>query len=199
MARRRRRFSAQEKVAILRRHLVEKVPVSDLCDEHGLNPSLFYRWQKEFFEHGAAAFERRKGAEKRRLEERLEALQTKLSHKDEVIAQIMESHVALKKTWPGLKGGWTPHDVRETMTERDVETILQRARERFPDARPRIISDNGPQFIAKDFKTFIRLAGMTPVRISPRYPQSNGKQERFHHTVKSECIRPGKTPHPHRT
>ena len=66
-------------------------------------------------------------------------------------------------------------EIRESMTEADVEVILQRARERFPDAHPRIISDNGPQFIAKDFKAFIRLAGMTHVRTSPYYPQSNGK------------------------
>ena len=72
-----------------------------------------------------------------------------------------------------------------------MEIILQRAREAFPDAYPRIISDNGPQFIAKDFKTFIRLCGMTHVRTSPYYPQSNGKLERWHKTVKSECIRPG--------
>jgi cytochrome c1 len=76
------------------------------------------------------------------------------------------------------------------MTEQDVEIILQRAREKFPQARPRIISDNGPQFIAKDFKQFIRLAGMTHVRTSPFYPQSNGKLERYHKTIKSECIRP---------
>ena len=63
------------------------------------------------------------------------------------------------------------------MTEADVETIIQRAREHFPDARPRIISDNGPQFIAKDFKEFIRICGMTHVRTSPYYPQSNGKIE----------------------
>lgn len=66
-------------------------------------------------------------------------------------------------------------ELRETMTEKDVEIILQRAREKFPEASPRIISDNGPQFIAKDFKEFIRLAGMTHVRTSPFYPQSNGK------------------------
>ena len=77
------------------------------------------------------------------------------------------------------------------MTEADVETILQRARERYPDARPRIISDNGPQFIAKDFKEFIRLCGMTHVRTSPYYPQSNGKIERWHRSLKAECIRPG--------
>jgi len=80
-------------------------------------------------------------------------------------------------------------EIRPSMTEAEVELILQRARERFPDATPRIISDNGPQFIAKDFKEFIRIAGMTHVRISPGYPQSNGKLERFHKTLKSEAIR----------
>ena len=69
--------------------------------------------------------------------------------------------------------------------------ILERAKEKYPAARPRIISDNGPQFIAKDFKEFIRLSGMTHVRTSPFYPQSNGKLERFHKTIKTECIRPG--------
>ena len=68
-------------------------------------------------------------------------------------------------------------EIRESMITADVETVLQRARERYPEARPRIISDNGPQFIAKDFKEFIRLAGMTHVRTSPYSPQSNGKLE----------------------
>jgi putative transposase len=80
-------------------------------------------------------------------------------------------------------------DIRESMTEMDVEIILQRARERFPDAAPRIISDNGPQFIAKDFREFIRIAGYTHVRTSPYYPQSNGKLERYHRTIKCDCIR----------
>lgn len=80
-------------------------------------------------------------------------------------------------------------DIRESMTEVGVEIVLQGARERYPQARPRIISDNGPQFIAKDFKQFIRLSGMTHVRTSRNYPQSNGKQERWHRTLKSECIR----------
>ncbi len=80
-------------------------------------------------------------------------------------------------------------EIREKMEESDVETILQRARECFPDARPRIISDNGPQFVAKDFKEFIRIAGMTHVRTSPYYPQSNGKKERWYKTLKGECIR----------
>lgn len=81
-------------------------------------------------------------------------------------------------------------ELREAMTEKDIEIILQRAREKFPESRPRIISDNGPQFIAKDFKEYIRLTGMSHVRTSPFYPQSNGKLERYHKTIKTECIRP---------
>jgi putative transposase len=80
-------------------------------------------------------------------------------------------------------------EIREKMAESDVETIIQRAREAFPAAKPRLISDNGPQFIAKDFKEFIRIAGMTHVKTSPYYPQSNGKIERWHKTIKGECIR----------
>lgn len=81
------------------------------------------------------------------------------------------------------------HEIREKMGEIDVETILQRARERYPDVTPRIISDNGPQFIGKEFKEFIRTAGMTHVKTSPYYPQSNGKIERWHKTLKGDCIR----------
>jgi len=84
-------------------------------------------------------------------------------------------------------------DIRESMTEAEIEIILQVAREKIPEATPRIISDNGPQFIAKDFKEFIRIAGMTHVRTAPYYPQSNGKIERWHQSIKKECIRP-KTP-----
>lgn len=81
-------------------------------------------------------------------------------------------------------------EIRESMKEADVETVLQRAREKYPEATPRIISDNGPQFIARDFKSFIRLAGMTHVRTSPYYPQSNGKLERWNRTLKATTIRP---------
>jgi putative transposase len=81
-------------------------------------------------------------------------------------------------------------EIREKMEESDVEIILQCAREAHPEATPRIITDNGPQFIAKDFKEFIRIAGMTHVKTSPYYPQSNGKIERWHKTLKGDCIRP---------
>jgi putative transposase len=82
-------------------------------------------------------------------------------------------------------------DVRESMREADVEIILERAKEKYPEARPRIISDNGPPFIARDFKEFIRISGMTHVRTSPHYPESNGKIERWHKSLKGECLRPG--------
>ena len=81
------------------------------------------------------------------------------------------------------------HEIREKMEESDIEIILQRAREAHPGVTPRIISDNGPQFLAKDFKEFIRIAGMTHVKTSPYYPQSNGKIERWHKTLKGESIR----------
>jgi transposase InsO family protein len=82
-------------------------------------------------------------------------------------------------------------EIRESMKEAEVEIIVQKAREKFPGAVPRIISDNGPQFIARDFKEFVRLCGMTHVRTSPYYPQSNGKIERWHRSLKEDCIRPG--------
>jgi len=81
-------------------------------------------------------------------------------------------------------------ELRESMKEREVECLLERAKELYPEARPRIISDNGPQFVAKDFKEFIRLSGMTHVRTSPYYPQSNGKIERWHQTLKGDALRP---------
>jgi transposase InsO family protein len=77
------------------------------------------------------------------------------------------------------------------MTEAEIEITLERAKELHPEARRRIISDSGPQFIAKDFKEFIRVSGMTHVRTSPYYPQSNGKIERWHKSLKGECIRSG--------
>jgi len=82
-------------------------------------------------------------------------------------------------------------EIRETMFTSDAQIVVQRAREKFPGETPRIISDNGPQFVAKDFKQFLRLCGMTHVTTSPYYPQSKGKKERWFGTLKRECIRPG--------
>ena len=92
-------YTPAEKVAILKRHLLEKVPVSDLCDEHQLSPTLFYQWQKQLFEQGAAAFER-KAAGKRTTdaqERQIAQLQEKLAKKNEVVAELLEEHVQLKK------------------------------------------------------------------------------------------------------
>jgi putative transposase len=81
-------------------------------------------------------------------------------------------------------------ELRETMKEFDVEVVVQKALEKYSGERPRIISDNGPQFVARDFKEFIRLVGLTHVRTSPYYPQSNGKKERWYGSLKRECLRP---------
>ena len=81
-------------------------------------------------------------------------------------------------------------EIRENMREFEMEVVVQRALEKYPGEHPRIITDNGPQFLARDFKEFIRLMGLTHVRTSPYYPQSNGKLERWHGSVKRECIRP---------
>jgi putative transposase len=81
-------------------------------------------------------------------------------------------------------------EIREAMKEADIERLIELARELHPGVSPRIISDNGPQFIAGDFKQYIRLTGMTHVRTAPYYPQSNGKIERWHKTMKANAIRP---------
>ena len=81
-------------------------------------------------------------------------------------------------------------EIREKMEEVDIETIVQRACEKYLGTTPRIITENGPRFITKDFKEFIRICGMTHARTSPFYPPSNGKLERYHWTLKGECIRP---------
>src|SRR3972149_4761367 len=99
----RRHFTGQEKVAILRRHLVEKVPVSDLCEEHGIHPTLLYRWQKDWFEQGAVVFDTpggRNGSGKRSEDaaaQRIAALQDKLRRKDEGVSEMVEGRRGLKK------------------------------------------------------------------------------------------------------
>lgn len=85
------------------------------------------------------------------------------------------------------------HEIRETMQTQDVEIVLQRAKEKVPSAKPRVISDNGSQFLSRDFQEFLRISGMSHVTTSPYYPQSNGKLERYHRTIKEDCIR-RKTP-----
>ncbi len=93
----RRHFSPEQKVRILRRHLLDKAPISDICDEYGMKPTVLYRWQRELFEHGAAAFERNNGRKEKRYERTIGRLEGKPAHKDRVISEIMEEHVQLKK------------------------------------------------------------------------------------------------------
>ena len=95
----RRYFSPQEKVAVLKRHLLEKTPVSNLCDELGIPPALFYRWQKELFENGHVAFDngRKSKAAEEAHQHKVEALEAKLQRKNEVLAELMEEHTQLKK------------------------------------------------------------------------------------------------------
>lgn len=111
-------------------------------------------------------------------------------HIDVSYLNIRGTFYYLASVLDGMSRSIVHFEIHESMTEPQIELILQRAREKFPGVTPRVISDNGPQFIANDFKQFIRLCGMTHVRTSPFYPQSNGKLERFHKTIKSECIRP---------
>lgn len=99
MKKQRKRYTATEKVSILRRHLLEKIPVSDLCDQYDLQPTVFYRWQKQFFENGQVAFEPKPGRKQMRKEQkRIAAMEAKLRKKDEVMGELMEEHVALKKS-----------------------------------------------------------------------------------------------------
>jgi transposase-like protein len=97
MAKKRKQYTASEKVAILRQHLLDGTPVSDVCDQHDLQPTVFYRWQKQFFEQGAVVFERRQDTENSRLKRQVERLEEKARKKDEVLGELMEEYVTLKK------------------------------------------------------------------------------------------------------
>jgi putative transposase len=111
-------------------------------------------------------------------------------HVDIAYINVLGTFFFLCSLLDGYRRSIVHWEIRPKMEEGDVEIIIQRALERHPGVSPRIISDNGPQFIARDFKEFIRICGMTHVRTSPYYPQSNGKIERWHRSIKSECIRP---------
>jgi transposase len=93
----RKRFTSEEKLAILRFHLLEGVPVSDLCDKHGIGPSMFYRWQKDFFENGVVALEHRTRHPRNDKDRKIALLEQKLQRKHEVLSELMEEHVKLKK------------------------------------------------------------------------------------------------------
>ena len=97
MSKQRKKYTAEAKVTILKRHLVDKIPISDICDEYDLQPSVFYRWQKEFFENGASAFKKDTSRQKKAEEKRIAQLEAKLQTKNEVLSELMEEHIQLKK------------------------------------------------------------------------------------------------------
>ncbi len=97
MKQQRKQYRPEQKVSIVRRHLIEKVTVSDLCDEYAIRPTVFYRWQKELFDNGARAFESKNQSQSAQLTRRLDQAQAKLTRKNEVLAEVMEAYVQPKK------------------------------------------------------------------------------------------------------
>lgn len=98
MRKQRKTYTPEEKVGIIRKHLLDGTAVSDLCDEYGLHPTVYYRWQKEFFEGGAAAFAKESDRQIGELKRRVAEAQAQLSRKNEVLAEVMEEYVRCKKT-----------------------------------------------------------------------------------------------------
>ena len=97
MRKKRHKYTPEEKVVILKRHLVEGVAVSDLCDQYHLQPTVFYAWQKQFFENATAAFKKDEQGSKRKEQQRIQQLEEKLRKKHEVLSELMEEHIKLKK------------------------------------------------------------------------------------------------------
>ena len=156
----RKRFTSEEKVAILRLHLLEGTPVSDLCDKHGIGPSMFYRWQKEFLENGAAAFEprvRRAGDGKDR---KIALLEQKLQRKHEVLSELMEEHVKLKKSLGSSE--WEVGSPGDPRFGRSVHPVL---------GQP-----NWPVGVAPD-----RMAGDRTKQIQPLEPPARPSQPAQRH------------------
>jgi putative transposase len=119
MERTRCNLSPEQKVNILREHLIERVPVSDVCDTHQIQPTLFYQCQETFFEKGSAAFEAGRSPSQviGNQGRKFLALQSKLAMRSQALAELMEEHVRLKKSWGGLTGTWTPHDARNQVID----------------------------------------------------------------------------------
>lgn len=104
MSKKRKYYTPEEKVRILKKHLTENVPVSDVCDQYDLHPTVFYRWQKQLFENGSLAFKNQKNSKSSKLEKKVSELEEKLIKKNEVVSELMEEHVALKKVLGSFKG-----------------------------------------------------------------------------------------------
>lgn len=98
MGKQRRSFTAQQKMDILKQHILEKKSVSDLCDEHGIHPTIFYRWQQTFFSNAVSVFEQKKDKQDTKLARKVTELEDKLARKNEVLSELMEEHIALKKS-----------------------------------------------------------------------------------------------------
>ena len=102
MKRKRHNYSSEEKISILKRHLVDHVSVSDLCEEYSLQPTVFYRWQKELFGNGAKAFEKDRSSVSVLKDRRIQQLEDKLQRKNEVLSELMEEHIKVKKSFGDL-------------------------------------------------------------------------------------------------
>lgn len=98
MTKKQKRYTAEQKVIILKRHLVDRVSVSDLCDEYHISPTIFYRWQKQFFEKGALALETKHKIKEAKKDLHIQELTQKLQNKNEVVSELMEAHLRLKKS-----------------------------------------------------------------------------------------------------
>ena len=111
----RKRYTSEEKVAILKEHLTGKKPVSEVCERYGVAVNMFYRWQEEFFAKASGVFDspRPHQARDSKLEKRVADLESRRTRKHQVLSELMEEHVTLKKTWGDLKAEWVPHDTRD--------------------------------------------------------------------------------------
>ena len=98
MRKKRKHYTPEEKVRLLKKHLVNGIAVSQICEENQLQPTVFYRWQRQFFEQGAAAFKNDQDKERARLEKKIKNLEEKVAKKNEVLGELMEAHIDLKKS-----------------------------------------------------------------------------------------------------
>ena len=170
MGRTRRKFSSEEKLKMVMAVIQDGKAVSDVAQENKVHPNMILNWKKEFLENAAMIFDRhRPDITEKAQQRKIEELETKLKKKDEVIAEIAEENMMIKKL------------------------LVARVKEKYPEARARIIHDNGKQFISKDFKSLISLLELYETSARICHPQSNGKLERLHSTLKTEHVR--KTPY----
>jgi transposase len=98
MTKKKKRYTAEQKVIILKRHLVDRIAVSDLCDEYHISPTIFYRWQKQFFENGSMALETKYKSKEAKKDQHIKELTQKIQNKNEVVSELMEAHLRLKKS-----------------------------------------------------------------------------------------------------